>query len=417
MAFNYYSGADFRKSNELLLSNLKQSFEAVQIGDTQVRVELANIDNDPAKGQDTNREALALQRATAIKNDPDTLMVVTQLESQSLRSILPLFLELASPPIPVIATRETDDLWSDCKKPPAHSWCDQKFAPVLQLPARNTEEAESAVRFAIQHFAARQDHSVTHCLVVKNDQSDNSQNVDYVDDLAAQFTGNLEKYYRNPEMGAEIGEPGEPVGLSEVTQQKALGDFNCVLYAGDLQGARKLLQFTTERKSPKAKPSPLLILSDDSVLPIIHGEEIQTYATQQLNPDVYFMDFLDGNDWNSQVNPYVNTAFEIAKQLVQHLNARGNWWFRLRRDFRSPSAQVVRKYLVDVLQRNDELRVSYDGWTDSRYPDEHPTYTFRQGRSVGTIYHVWQPRMPIGKLVKMNDVDYWHRPKQSAANQ
>jgi cellulose biosynthesis protein BcsQ len=342
---------------------LQQPFQ--QIGNVPVEVKSKVLSNDTTS---------TVQRtASELINMQDTLLVIGKLTSQPSESSLPIFFG-ARPQVPVIVTQATDDdLLVQCRAT-GNKCFEEGDPPLLQLSPTNTAQGKTSVLMAFQNRM--------HRFVIINDN--NPANKSYVENVVDGYEEAIKSL-----SSQHVMQVGQYDVHSFNPNAKNMEPYDCLLYAGGLEGAITLL-------SKYQSHYPMIILSDSvldggiaslSRLPIDEGVP------------VYFISTIPAADYNARTNPYDRDALSIAAELIGDLNTRGNGG-GVRRWLHLHGGTDARSQLVGVMRANVANRTSYDGASNQKYVFKG---SFRQN---GT-YHVLQFRrrdsLSQGEMIEIEE--------------
>src|ERR1700722_10805213 len=333
------------KKTMAVFSNIENwpQTDGLSLGDVPVQVKVEPLDG-------VTTEA-AKRKADDLSQRPDTLLVIAHLPSQMVEDSLPIYFR-STPPVPVLTTTASDeDLLAKVD--------DRGFAPLLQLSPTNKEQGRAAIRFATQH-------NLRHFLIVYDKQPDNET---YTNDLSRAYNDALLEF--NDEHQADQAEIVGKYKLDQVVNRLDVMNPkpDCVLYAGELEQAHRLLRiFPT--------PQPMVILSDSTL-----DSQLSDNALGDLTP-VRFTFQTDASDYNNHTNLYGKDAYSIAKQLIGDLNHRGG-------DFRYWSKSLLhvhpgkdaRRNLVRIMQENSLSRTWYQGVLDLQ-GESGEIYVFSQHKRL-----------------------------------
>jgi hypothetical protein len=353
-------GVDIQDLDGLLEQTAYQPLPS--IGDIPVEVKSQRLNNDTT---DTVQ-----QIASDLSNRPDTLLVIGKLTSQPTEVSLPIFFG-ARPQVPVIVTQATDDnLLVQCR----NQCSEESDPPLLQLSPTNTAQGKTSVliarRIGMDHFL----------IVADNNPSNNS----YVQNVVV---GYVEAIKSLSNEGAVLA--GSYAVNSFNPNDPRHGHYDCVLYAGGLEGAITLL-------SKYKTPYPVVILSD-SVLDGGIGS-LSRLPIDQSWP-VYFISTIPAADYNARTNPFDRDALSISSELIGDLNAKENGdgflrWLRL------PRGSDARARLVDLIRTNFANRTSYDGVSNRKYVFKGNS---RQNGTYYALRFVREGPLSEGKMVELEE--------------
>jgi hypothetical protein len=384
------------KSNQKLFEEIAKAFgRRHRIQGVPVVLQWNEIPNDAGESD----VDLTKKEAKSLKDDRtrNPILAISQLDSEPLEKALPVLLEETQPPIPVLATSETDDnLLRECR-----TWScsgDSGFAPLLQLPPTNREQADAAVRYA------KQNSLKTFSIVIEDPPFSSV----YAKSMSASLQASIEQ------RGDSVPEP------QLLSKFRASSDKNvdCIFYVGGLTHARELLT-DLQRKGSRA----MVILSDTAVQAKITATDLQPCDAAR-DCGVRFLDIRDADDWNNHTDSYLLDAQAIAGQLIDSLDRWAGWGFRLKCVLNLETADDVRQRLVEEMKSDLDRHISYDGWVDpsSELDSEaqlaQQIYAFRTVREeegfnrfpyrLQARFHVWEPRATADGEITMEDVDHWH---------
>ncbi len=299
---------------------------------------------------------------------PDTLMVIGHLSSGATEASLPIYLS-ARPQVPYISTTASDDnLLSRC----GPQCSDKGFIPMLQPSPTNNDQADSAVRFALQNGKRR-------FLIVTEDDTGN--------DI---YLSSMIQGYRR----AIRGFPGAGVvgthRIGSPPTKQELDDENpdCALYAGGIGGAQTLLASLVGRN--------VLVLLSDAV--------IETRGSDDTLTGLGLVRFTYQNDaayYKDKTNVYLQDAVGIARQAIEDLNNRGgDSTYVLKSLVHLEGIADARRNLARTIAQSAEWRTWY-----SCTSEPECVFDVRGHRQNG-MFHVWELRTS-GEML---DVDGWHPP-------
>jgi MinD-like ATPase involved in chromosome partitioning or flagellar assembly len=317
--------------------------------------------------------------AAELANRADTLIVVGELNSQSVEASLPIFLN-TRPQVPFLSTVATDDnLLAQC----GEGCYDGGFAPLLQLSPTNEVQGQSAVRFASES-------NRRHFLIVS---SNDPRNQSYDENMVKAYSDAIEEFH------------AELVGISKTDAFPSVSDLrmlrpDCILYVGGMGEAEVLL----ERLSSYLKPRPMVILADSALAP---GDTTKRGGiSSSYDPDpVYIMSATSAVDYNQHYNAALQDSLLIVAQLVGDVNRRGtDFRFRLRSSMGVSSVNDARRNLVRVMQEDLASRSVFYG--------AQSEYVFRDSKRVNGAFHVFEWRRDTGDMM---DVDHWHPPLKGSS--
>lgn len=387
-SYKIYLLAESRVTNQALDQVARsRAAQDLHFGHRKVELKVVRLDSSADS---------ALQQAHDLVDSDDALLVIGEMSSQSTELSLPVYFS-ANPPIPFIATEQTDeDLLHDCNE-----LCyGKKPAPLLQLSPVNTDQARWAVRFAI-------DNSARSFLIVRDSDSTNTR-----------YTESLVRAYRNAisklpeEVGNEV--QANEVALEQVKDSIRRYHADCVLYAGGKDAAPALARAVQEgiMNKPSGKDF-MIILSDSVVTSQINGDIMSV-------PLVRFTNQTDAADYNRGLPVYAMDAAAIAKQLIEDVPNRGfDFRFNVKSWFERQSVQDARRNLVRVMRENIMFHRWYLGaWETAASPSPPTIYAITDesdagtpesriafGRRAGGMFHVWQWNR---ERREMSDIDKWH---------
>jgi cellulose biosynthesis protein BcsQ len=356
-------GADLDDLDRLLKQTALQPFQP--IGNVPVEVKSKVLSND-AMGT-------VQQTASELTNKPDTLLVIDKLTSQPSESFLPIFFG-ARPQVPVIVTQATDDnLLVQCGAM-GNKCFEEGEPPLLQLSPTNTAQGKTSVLMAFQNGM----HSFV--IVADNDPANKS----YVENVIDGYQEAIKSL-----SSQHVSQAGPYSVNSFDPNATNIEPYDCLLYAGGLEGAISLL-------SKYRAHYPMIILSD-SVLDggIVSLSRLPIYE----GLPVYFISTIPAADYNARTNPYDRDALSIAAELIGDLNTRGGG-SGVRRWLNLYGRTDARARLVDVMRTNVANRTSYDGASNRKYIFKG---SFRQN---GT-YHILQFRrrdpLSQGEMIEIEE--------------
>jgi hypothetical protein len=362
---------DTKAEEKLKISN---AFQGLELHDVKVMPNVLPLSFNPQTNQYDE-----IAKAQYIVNQGNALLVIGNFDSGPTENSLATYFT-QQPPIPFIAAVQTDDdLLRQCKQP-----CyGESPAPLLQLSPINSEQAQWAVKYAV-------DHEKRQFLIVRDNDSTNEP-----------YTDSLIKAYHSAISSLET--QGFYVKKHEVKLQdvsQALKDSNAdvVLYAGGLDDGSELV-----RVIKKSGKNLMVILSDSTV----KGCDIMQTSLKEFGRGVEITNQSNADFFCKDVSVNAMDSAAIAAQLIKDLENHGfDWRFRVKAWFDRQTVEDARRNLVRVMRENIKARTSYLGATETAaVPGGRSLYAFSDGKRVGGIFHVWQWDPEHGT---MSDVDRWH---------
>ena len=353
----------------------KWSTNPPMIGDAPVQLRLTTLREDTP--------GTAVLTAEEILRAPDTLMVIGHLPSGLTEASLPVYLG-ARPPVPYISTTASDDdLLAQCD---AKCYGNDAFVPLIQSAPTNSDQGESAVRFAIQN-------GKRHFLIVTEEDPESDT---YLSGMVAAYRRAVYNVYKG--MGATV------VGNTKIgapPSERQIKEWNpdCVLYAGRAGAALTLLHSLTGKN--------LLVVFSDAVIETrVSDDKLMDFTAARFTYPA------DAADYNRHINVYGVDAVSIAEQIIGDLNRRGSdLRNRLKSLVHIETVLDARRNLVRVMEENSDSRTWYACETGTACVfDKHtrPNGMYYVTRFNG-MFHVWQLRGGGGS--EMSDIDGWHPPK------
>jgi len=367
-----------------------------------VRLRHVDITEDmPPIISDSDRGRQAEQWAEKLINDQDTLIVIGHLPSGPTEYSLPTYLG-APTRIPYISTGASDDdLLSQCQ--PQKKNCLR--AAFIQPSPRNTDQAQSAVLYAMQKSKKK-------CVVVTDeyDPADDDLQKGYVYDAKTSYQHDLVQDYdeaaRNTPLNAVDIVDHFKMQNSRREPKQVLAEHqpNCILYAGGKGSAKDLVDELQEMNVTDT----LVILSDRVVFDAKRAPQVLKDDFGSVRFDLRFTYATHAKDYNdSSEDGYASDAVQIAGDLIDDLNSEGgDFQYKLRSAFHLENVVNARSNLIHVMQESAKSRRWYECETTS--PDG--ICLFYQNKRSNGLFHVWQLGRENEPVVV--DVDNWHPPKE-----
>ena len=356
-------GADVDDLDRLLKQTAYQPLQS--IGDVPVEVKSQVLNNDT-----TNT---VQQTAGDLRDRPDTLLVIGKLTSQPTEASLPVFFG-ARPQIPVIVTQATDDnLLVQCRSI-GNKCFEGGDPPLFQLSPTNTAQGKTSVLLAFQN-------GMRHFLFVADSSPANKS-----------YVGNVLDGYEDA-IKSLSSEHVSQIGSYQVDSfnpsDHKLDQYDCVLYAGGLEGAITLL-------SRYKKHYPMIILSDS----VLDGgiASLSRLPIDQGSP-IYFVSTIPAADYNSRTNPFDRDALSIASELIGDLNNKEGS-HGVRRLLGLYGGSDARARLVDVIRTNFASRTSYDGASNRKYLFKG---SFRQNGTYHILQFLRKDALSQGEMVEIEE--------------
>jgi hypothetical protein len=392
--YTIYVVADSRTESSAMaaLESLERNSpsDALNLGDVPVQVKIEKLDSP--------EPSAAKAKADELINRPDTLLVIGHLPSSLVEQSLVSYFQ-SSPPVPLLSTTASaEDLLVTCRQHGNACFQDGWFAPLLQLSPTNKEQGLAAIRFAAQKKKKK-------FLIVTERDADQD---DYTKDLIQAYHKAIDEQNKQLDSQHALKIVGN-FTLHHLPDKAFLrkSQFDCVLYAGELEAAHGLLNIFPS-------PQPMVILSDSTL-----ESRLSDNALNEFTP-ARFTYQTDASDYNNHTNVYGKDAYWIARQLIGDLNKRGgDWRYWTKSLLHFHTVNDARRNLVRIMQENSISRTWYRG-----YPYQEPgggevgaTYVFDKGKRVDGMFHVWQLNTNADKPgSEMEDIDNWHPPKQAAGD-
>ncbi len=302
--------------------------------------------------------ARQVSRLIAARND--ALLVVGHVMSTDTKAALPNYVQ-ASPPLPVIATRETSpDLTMCCRAVSG-------LCPIIRMSPTDTDEARDLVAYAVAQGKRR-------FLVVAGDV-----NAEYALPLAHLIQNAINA------TGKALVNDFFP-SRSQIPPQRLVGgNYDCILVSGEPGDAISLMTRIKEEFSKvNGAQEPLVILSDASF-----DRTLLAAGNSQLMQGVLLTYQLGHNDEDQPYHTYGLDAFDLVNSLVSQANGRimannVTWGFRLRRAINmhrvTDARDIVLAALRDFTQHHASL-LSSSG----------EDYSFdSNGSRLNGRFHMWK---------------------------
>lgn len=347
--------------------NLGSKLQTLQIDDVDIVVE--DVDD---KG------STSVSTAKDLANREDTLLVIGHVSSQRTIDALPIYMQ-AQPPIPLIATKETNpDLLrkvSGCKGP--------LDCPLLQMSPTDDQQAVDTINFAFQRLRPQnQSKPAVRFLVVKQI---NDANKSYVDYLTDRYEGLLSNVAYTGRGAVHIGTVNI-VDAKDIAQTMATIESmepSCLIFVGNFAIASQFLGFFQE-KFPDAKTRPLVMLSDASIDPRVLKEGFgaldNVFVTYPLSSVEYReTESILGRDASAIVQ-------ELVRRAGSHrpMTNTDNWQYGLRRALRMHRVTDARRALSSALEEIVRTGDAVTGPTNNNYSFSFPFHR------KDAKFHVWQ---------------------------
>jgi hypothetical protein len=348
--------------------SLDWSKQPPMVGDVPVNLEVRRLVDDTPNA--------AKRAAQDLLGSLDMLMVIGHLPSGLTEVSIPMYME-AHPPMPYISTTASDDdLLVRCEGKCSDS---DGFVPLIQPSPRNSDQGDSAVRFAIQNGKKR-------FLIVTEVDQDNKT---YLDNMVEGFEHAINNSGRATVVGTHS------IGAPPSDQQIRDWSPDCILYAGRAGAAETLLHSIHGKEL-------MVILSDSVIETRVNDEKLMV-----LSP-VRFTYPTDAADYNRHVSVYGKDAVSISRQLIEDLNKNGgDFRYQLRSLVHLENIQDARRSLVEVMKKNAASRTWY-------YCESSSACVFDHHRRINGMFHVW--RLDENNKTEMLDIDGWHPPRTVPKN-
>src|ERR1700722_9974486 len=298
--------------------------------------------------------------AKELASRDDTLLIIGHVYSQRTIDALPVYMQ-ANPPIPLIATKETNpDLLREvptCAK--GISDC-----PLMQMSPTDDEQALDAVDFALRKLRAQNQTPSRRFLIVKQD--DDADNKSYVDYLTNRYQSLLARS-EYTQQGAVLVGTVNIIDASSYVQIIATVQTlkpDCLLFVGQFPAAQL---FLAALFSPALSPQPIVMLPDAAINPGIldkgFGALTNIYATYPLSSSQYSEpDSILGRD-----------AYAIVRDLVKDVGPHRpillgtTWKYTLRRFLQMHRVTDARRALDAIMIAGVKASRTFVGPTNNEY--------------------------------------------------
>lgn len=375
-------------------------FRGVRLGSG---VEPLQIDDVPITLETTEDLGEASTTAKRIAAEKDVLLVIGHVYSQRTIDALPTYMG-ADPPIPVIATKETNpDLLSTSPK------CTNLGCPLLQMSPTDDEQARDGLDFAFTQLPKRRmlaggtgENQTDHYnfLILKEA---NGINPSYADNLTKKYVSLLEEadYLKKGAFDQGTINIGDAATFLNIASSIINYKPDVVIYVGQSPLARQFFTAlhdqlppppTADPKLPAGAPRkdvvkyqpPLILLCDAAVSPEVLNKGFlgiqDVFATYPLSSLAYKeTESVLGRD-----------AFAIVAGLVKEagyhrpLKQGGGWAYTLRRTLQMHRVKDARAALAAAIINASEGNEDFKGPTMNEYAFEFPYHHRKNGR-----FHVW----------------------------
>jgi len=315
----------------------------------KIRFEMLDDHGDPTDAQ---------RIATQIAARPNTLMVIGHILSTQTREALPVYLQKADPPIPVILTTETNPNLL----PPQNSQSDPY--PVLHLSPTDKQQAEIAASFAISKGAK--------AFWVVEDVS----NPLYADYLAREFIRTIQEKSKNVLLWSTS------LSIPPVDALRSL-NIDWLFFAGDWHSALIVIR---QLKSIVPHQKLGILLTDGCADP-----DLMNYGGGDLE-GVYLTHPLTYKTFSSEgYRIYGANALKLVQRLVEEADRRYGEFsrnagpgFALRRFLGINRIGDARRALIQQIKDARAAREKF-------YLSNGESWQFEwTGERMDATFHVWQ---------------------------